>query len=182
MKSYSSTPASMASLGPEQACCVYVLRMRAGPIETPWRGVGAVVPSPHPSSEARSSGAELWHAAPRWFFKPTRGGLSAPHTVHHNGPCRRVRLSGPELCTIGASKSGSRHGTALGAVCRLLPPGLVVKQQGRCRGCAPALRAPGPLLWPCPGPARPDAGEGEVRSAMAGSALCAQARHHTGQL
>src|SRR4051812_19602791 len=62
---------------------------------------------------------------------PTRGGLSAPHTVHHDGPCRRVRLSGPELCTIGASRSGSRHGTALGAVCRLLPPGLVVKQQGR---------------------------------------------------
>src|SRR3954453_17408016 len=76
---------------------------------------------------------------------PTRGGLSAPHTVHHDGPCRRVRLSGPELCTIGASRSGSRHGTALGAVCRLLPPGLVVKQQGRCRGCAPALRAPMPF-------------------------------------
>ena len=48
MKSYSSTPASMASLGPEQACCVYVLRMRAGPIETPvaWGGGGGPVTPP----------------------------------------------------------------------------------------------------------------------------------------
>src|SRR4051794_27043334 len=98
MKSYSSTPASMASLGPEQACCVYVLRMRAGPIETPWRGVGW-------GRWSRHHTPPLKHVAPVPNFgmpprvgssNPTRGGLSAPHTVHHDGPCRRVRLSGPE--------------------------------------------------------------------------------------
>ena len=36
------------------------------------------------------------------------------------------------------------------AVCRLLPPGLVIEQQCRHRAGAPARCAPGPLLWPCP--------------------------------